>query len=251
MIRPLDQNKLNLATSSKINIKIGDYINDGFSIYSRNWVEFSVYTFLSMILIILSVITIVGPYLMMFPIQMGYSNAVEKIQKGESIEMNDFFVGFKKWTSFIPYLLILILVGIGLMVGIFIYIGGFGFLANENEIFTAILGVSILSIIPIVIILSLLLSVATFLIPYLIYHGNMSTMDCIKASIKISTKNFLYLLLFIFLFSIISQIGVYLCVIGMFVTIPAAHIMSYLLVKDILLVDNQNEITDFGQSKDL
>ena len=152
----------------------------------------------------LATITIIGPYLIIFPLQMGYGNVVDKIEIGESFVFNDFFIGFRKWTSFIPYLFLIIV-----------------------------------------------LTVILYLPPYFIFHGNMKAIESLKISIAIAKKNFWYLLLFILFFSILSQIGVYVCIIGLFVSMPIAYVMNYLMIKDILLNENNYEIDTIGQSQEL
>ncbi|QTV06927.1 DUF2189 domain-containing protein [Faecalibacter bovis] len=251
MIRTIDQFKLEKAKSEKVDIKIGDYLNQSFSIYGKHWQEFSLFAFVSGLIYVLSIITIVGPYLVMYPLQMGYGNVVDKIQKGENFEFNDFFVGFKKWTNFITFFLIMIAIGLSIMIPYFIILGGFGMLMEENNIAAPIFGLSMFIIFPLFMIITFVLAVVFYLTPYLIYHGNMGAIDSIKTSIAIAKKNFWYLLLFVLLVSIFSQIGVYACFIGILASMPIGCIMGYLMIKDMLLNDGNNEIDSIGQSQEL
>jgi hypothetical protein len=57
-------------------------------------------------------------------------------------------------------------------------------------------------------------------------------------------KNFWYILLTVLLYSILSQIGAYICFVGILATFPIAQIMAYLLVKDFLLTDDEKSEID-------
>ena len=251
MIRTIDQFKLEKAKSENIEIKIGDYLNQAFFIYGKNWQQFSLFALVSGLIYVVSMITIIGPYLVMFPLQMGYGHVVEKIEKGESFEFNDFFIGFQKWTKFIPFLLLIIGISLAIMIPYFFILGGFGMFMDSSEVAGPILGLSMFAIFPVFLIVGLILAVVLYLPPYLIFHGNMDAVESVKASIVIAKKNFWYLLLFVILFSILSQVGAYVCIIGILASMPIAYIMSYLMIKDILLEEGNNEIDSIGQSQEL
>lgn len=247
----INQAKLEFAKNQKFNFKIGDYLNDAFKIYGQHWQQFSLFALVSMLITIVSAITIIGPYLLMYPIQMGYGHVVDKIEKGESFEFNDFFIGFNKWTRFITFFIVMLILGLALFIPVFLMMGGIGAFVHHNEAAAPVLGLSFFIIFPLIFVVAIILSVVTFLVPYIIYHGNYGARESINISIAIVKKNFLYLLLFVLLFSIISQIGVYLCFVGVFASIPIGYIMAHLMVKDLLLNDGQNEIDTIGQSQEL
>lgn len=247
----INQAKLEFAKNQKFDFKIGDYLNNAFKIYGQNWQQFSLFTFVSLLITLVSAITIVGPYLLMYPIQMGYGHVVNKIEKGETFEFNDFFIGFKKWTRFITFFIVMLIICLALFIPLFLMMGGIGAFVQHNEVASPVLGLSFFIIFPVIFFVAIILTVVTFLVPYIIYYGNYGARESINISIAIVKKNFLYVLLFVLLFSIISQIGVYLCFIGIFASMPIGYIMAYLMVKDLLLNDNQNEIDTIGQSQDL
>lgn len=251
MIRTIDQYKLEKAKREKVEFKLGDYFNEAFSIYGKHWVDFSLFAFVSGLILVLATITIIGPYLIIFPLQMGYGNVVDKIEKGESFVFNDFFIGFRKWTSFIPYLFLIIGLGLVLIIPYIFILGSFGLFMDTPEVVGPIFGLSMVVIFPIYFIVGILLTVILYLPPYFIFHGNMKAIESLKISIAIAKKNFWYLLLFILFFSILSQIGVYVCIIGLFVSMPIAYVMNYLMIKDILLNENNYEIDTIGQSQEL
>lgn len=244
MNRTLDQVKVSRASQNKFDFRLGDYINQSFKIFGDNWLQFALFTLVSAIISILSVVTIIGPYLVMFPLQMGYGHVVDKIENGESFEFNDFFKGFEKWTRFIPFFLLMLGFSLLLMIPFVLLMGGFGLLVNENESFAPLFSLSIFAILPLFIIIGILLSVVTFFTPYIIYYGNYGVIDSIKLSYKIGMKNFWYILLTVLLYSILSQIGAYICFVGILATFPIAQIMAYLLVKDFLLTDDQKTEID-------
>lgn len=251
MIRSIDQIKLSKATTSKVDIKIGDYLNQTFTVFSNHWKDFTAFAFISMILTFVSVITIVGPYLIMYPLYMGYGNVVDKIENNEAFEFNDFFIGFKKWTHFIPYLLLVLGIMLALMIPIFLILGGIITFSEYNPDVVPFFGFSVFALFPIVGIVILLVTIISFLVPYFIYHGNFGTIKSIKFSYQVVKNNFWYMILFVFIFSIISQIGVYLCFVGIFASMPIGYIMTYLMVKDLFLMDGKNEIDTIGQSQEL
>ena len=251
MIRNIDPIKLALATSGKVDIKIGDYVNRSFSIFGQHWKNFVLFTIVSMLLTLVSAITIVGPYLLMFPLIMGYSNVIDKIENGQSYEFNDFFIGLKKWTSFIPLFILIILSVIVFCVPVGVIMGSMFSIVENNEEVAPFLGLSLFIIFPVMMFVGIFLSIICHLVPYFIYHGNLGAVKSLKLSYKVVKNNLWYMLLFVILFSIISQIGVYLCLIGIFASIPIGYILSYLMFKDLFLVDGKNEIDTIGQSTEL
>lgn len=251
MIRTIDQIKLEKAKTERVDIRIGDYLNQAFTIYGKHWQQFSLFALVAGLIYVFSVITLVGPYLVMFPLQMGYGNVIDKIEKGESFEFNDFFIGFQKWTKFIPFFLILIGIGLAVMIPYVLILGGFGIFMDHSDVAAPIFGLSFFAIFPIYMIVILIVMVVMYLPPYLIFHGNLGAVDSVKTSIAIAKKNFWYLLLFVLLFSILSQVGIYACGIGILVSMPIAYIMNYLMIKDVLLQEGNNEIDSIGQSQEL
>ena len=247
----INQAKLEFAKTQKFDFKIGDYLNDAFKIYGKHWQQFSLFALVSMLITLVSAITIVGPYLIMYPIQMGYGHVVDKIEKGETFEFNDFFIGFNKWTRFITFFILIVIISLALVIPYIIMIGGFGVALEQDEVFAPALGLSFFMLFPIIIIVGIFFAVVGFLVPYIIYYGNYGARESIKISIQIIKKNFIYIFLFVILFSIISQIGAYLCFVGIFASMPIGYIMAYLMVKDLLLNDDQNEIDTIGQYQEI
>lgn len=232
----LDEKKIERAQNEKFKFKIEDYLRRSFSIYSSNWIQFSMFALVAGIISVFSAVTIVGPYLVYYPLLMGYCNVVDKIENEEAFEFKDFFVGFNQWSRFISLIAIMLCLAMAIFIPYLMTISSFGMMAEEGEVINTTYGILTLVFLPVYLFIFLILFVVTFLAPYLIYFGkDISGMESLRLSYLIAKKNFWTLLLFIILLSIICQFGFYFCLVGALVTIPLAQIMAYLFVKDFLL----------------
>ena len=81
---------------------------------------------------------------------------------------------------------------------------------------------------------------------FLIHFGDYTAIDAIKASIGLAKQNFWWLLLFVFTIGVLSSIGQYACIIGVFATMPIAALSAYSLVKKELMNENHQEIDEIG-----
>lgn len=246
----IDNQKLENAQNQKFNLKIEKYLGKAFKIYGKHWEQFALFTLVSGLLLTLSAITIVGPYIIYYPLQMGYCNVVNKIENEEQFTFKDFFEGFSKWTSFLSFIVIVLAISIIIVTPYILSLNSLGVFSDGGMVQNGSLGIFTILTFLICLICVLIFTVITFLPPYLIYFGeNISGIESIKISLKIAEKNFFNLLLYIILFGIIYQFGFYICLIGAFVTVPVANIMSYLFVKDLLL-ESDRELYPVGESEE-
>jgi len=235
-MKVIDANKLKTAQNEKFKYKIEDYLRNAFSIYSKHWLEFSLYSLIAFILLSLSIFTIIGPYLIYYPLLMGYCRVTEKIENDESFVFSDFFIGFNKWNRFLGLIALVMVISFGIISP---YIFTILNLETDGLINTTV-GLYSLAFIPFYCIFMIVFSVLIFLAPYILYFDdNISFSESLRLSYLIAKKNFWSILIFLILIGIIFQFGFYLFFIFAFVTIPIACIMSYLFVKDLLLVSDR------------
>lgn len=249
-MKTLDYQKLERASQQKFNFNIGDYINRAYQIFSKEWVNFVFYSFVMIGILIFSMITIIGPYLLMYPLIMGYFVVAEKIENNEQVSFNDFFGGMKNYGQYFVFMLIQALCSLLLIIPFIVWAISLGVFSNTlsgdiSEGAGALFASSILILIPFFILGSIAIQVFTFLTPFLIHYGNLSAIEAFKLSIQIGKKNFWYILLFIVVNSFISSLGVIACYVGLLVTIPIAYLMIYSMVNDLLL-DTKTELDTIG-----
>lgn len=246
-------NKIEVATVNEriangYTFDFGKYISDGFEIFKKEWVMFSLYGLVSLILMMLSFITIIGALFFMFPLMMGYSVAAEKVERGEPLEFKDFFGAFKNYDKYVVVSLCYIAAFAVLYLPIILFFvvidmnSGYG----DANAMGAIMGIFMM-------VYYLVFYVAIFFIqgsmiftPYLIHYGDYSAMSAIKTSFKIFKKQFIMILLFVFVVGILSSIGYLACIIGVFASMAAGVLMQYAMVKDVLIKSSYSEIDQIG-----
>jgi membrane-anchored glycerophosphoryl diester phosphodiesterase (GDPDase) len=221
----------------------GKYLNEGFQIFGKEWILFSLYGLVAFLILAFSMVTIIGFFFLLFPTLLGFSIAADKVVKGEKLIFNDFFGGFKNFGSHSV---------IGSIYG-FLYACMFGpyffmiYYTVENNSEEAFLGMGLsLGFMFLMVAVMYMVSVFLFFAPYLIHYGGYSMGEAIKKSIALSKKNFWWMLLLIFIVGFISGIGQYACIIGMFPTIAISMLINYSLVKNVLLTGEYSEIDEIG-----
>lgn len=250
-MKTLDYSKLAKAQEEKFNFDYGKYLNDAFKIFSAQWLNFCMYSLVCVFIIMLSAITLIGPYILMYPLLMGYLVVAEKIENNEHVEFNDFFSGMKNYGQYFIYMLITLACSLLLFIPLSIWMISIG-LFNESlddEATAALILGSFYIILPFIFIGSMLIQIFLFLAPYLIHYGNMNATDAVKTSFKIAKKNIGYLFLFILIMGLISSLGVVACYIGMLASYPIGYLMAYSFLKDFLLTD-ESEIDLIGKHEE-
>ena len=239
----IDPQKIQLHQTQKWDIKIGDYLSKGFEIYKKEWVNYSLFSLLSLIIAIVAGATIIGMFFVALPLSLGYAVASEKVENNEKLSLNDFFKPFDKTMQL--FMLALIIIGV-IFVGYFIAALPLALTSSsDTDNPLSIFSILIFFIISLVI---MLFAVFILFAPYLVYFGNYSASDAIKTSIKLGKQNALMIFLFLVVNGIIGQLGAIACYVGMFVTLPISSIAMYLMVKDAILTtttenDNFNNLT--------
>lgn len=211
-------------------IDLSKYMNKSFEIFQKEWALFGAYTFVMILIFLVSIITIIGPILIAFPLAAGYHIACRKIQNGETLSFSDFFGGFSKFGDFVVLSLIqfAIIVVPSLAMGIFPAIA-----AEMGGDAGAVLMVFTLFLQLIFYVLIMAFTVLTYFSLPLILYGELSPSQALKYSFRIAKKNFWWILLVSLLAGIFAQIGVIACGIGLFFTAGFTEIFRYLAYEDV------------------
>lgn len=223
----------------------GKYMNEGFKIFGKEWLMFSLYGLVATLILFFSLFTIVGFIFLLYPTILGFSVAADKVMKGETLRFNDFFGAYKNFGSHAVLGLIFIFL-YGMMIGPYMFIVFF-FMETNYPSETDLIGMGIGVIIMLVMMVVLyVMNIFLFFAPYLIHYGNYSSGEAIKKSFALSRKNFWWILLLIIVTGFIAGLGQYACIIGMFATFPIAFLINYSLVREVLLTGEYSEIDQIG-----
>ncbi len=248
-------NKIEVAT---VNQKIengygfdfGKYITEGFEIFKKEWLLFSLYGLVSMVLMLLSFLTIIGGLFFTFPLLLGYSVAAQKVERGEALEFKDFFGAFKNYNQhflltlclfvvffvlYIPFILLFVTAGMGSEYG-------------NSPSMGAVMGILMMLYYVIFYVALFFVQGSIVFAPYLIHYGGYSATDAIKSSYKLFKKQWLMILLFIFVIGMLSSVGYFACLIGIFASMAAGTLMQYAMVKDVLMQSSYSEIDQIGNT---
>ena len=93
------------------NFNLGDYLSQGWEIFKKEWLTFSIYSLLMLVIIFIASITIIGLLFVIYPLLLGYFIGAEKVNRGENLSIGDMFGGFKK----LPKLALLTLIPVAIM----------------------------------------------------------------------------------------------------------------------------------------
>lgn len=224
---------------SKINngykFDIGRYLNEGWEIFKKEWLIFSLYSVLFLLISILSAMTIIGILFVLYPMILGYFIGAHRVRTGQTLSISDMFGGFKK----LPQLALLTLIPVlaVLLLNIpFIATGAFSVTSDVYS--SGDMPAAMIFFYPLMFILGLIINMALFYAPYLIFFGNYSVMDAIKTSWNLSLRQPLMIVVYIILIGFIAQFGVFLCFIGVFVSMALGYVCYYPAIKDVLFTDS-------------
>ena len=253
-MKTLDYDKIEYYKNNKFNLDIGRYFNQSLELFQNNWQPFVVYALVAAIIYVFASFTLIGLLFVMFPLLMGFLIGAERAENKMSLELGDFFTGFKNIGSYLG--LILIVTGVTFLIFIpFFFVFFLPFINTEGNIISEglLFGVSMFSMLYFIIAFILLvgLQIATFFSPYLIHYGNMGAIESIKVSYALVKKSFGWILLMILIIGFIASIGSLACYIGAVVTYPIAYIMKYYMLKDMILTDDtKTEIDLLGTNQE-
>lgn len=174
---------------------LGNYINFAFSCIQKDPIKFFAYGFLSTV--IASV-----PFLA-YPAYAGFFVVADKIKKGELYTFDDFFGGFRDRLG--PLILASIVGGVLMFVGF------------------------MLCVIP-----GIYLAVAwSFSIPFIVFYTG-DFWQAMEMSRKVITRSWFSFLLLAIIGGLLASLGILICFIGVFLTLPILYLSIYAAYEDIV-----------------
>ncbi len=164
----------------------------------------------------------------------------EERVEGKRFEINSLFKGFDHGGPIFMYLILNILFTIGFLIIGLIPIGILVAMAEYSGIFALLAFLAYLVLILALIIGSLL----TFFSLQFIVFARMEPMEAMKASAGIIRNNLLTVFLFGFVSGIVAELGIFLCCIGFFFTLPVAYFAYYYAFQDVFQIEGDDDNTD-------
>ncbi|WP_334124098.1 hypothetical protein [Empedobacter brevis] len=246
-MKTLDYNKIEYYKNNKFKFDIGKYFNQSLELFQNNWQPFVIYALVAAIIYVFTSFTVIGLLFVMYPLLMGFMIGAERAENKMTLEVGDFFGGFKNIGSYFLFTLIIIGVSLAVMSPYII----FSFLPlmlndPENVSPTFVLGSSLFGIMYLfaATIFLLFLQACIFLAPYFIHYGNMGAVEAIKTSYAIVKKNFWWMVLMALVVSLVASIGTIACYVGALATYPIGYMMVYFMLKEMILTDDEKTEID-------
>lgn len=219
-----------------VNFRFGDYISNSFELYKNNFGQL----FLGFIFVmILSII----PFCSYMAIG-NYFKLCRKIKNGEHAEASEIF-NFDDFSKYIILQLIIFGAVIGMIIPIMFFmpvISAFENGGDPSPIFMMFFFIYYFAILAVIIYFSTRLF-------YIIGLISLLKIDDLNTAWKMTSTmvkgNYLQIILFSIIISIIGQIGIIACVIGVFLTLPIYYIAFYYSNEDgidQITVKDQNEV---------
>lgn len=244
----IEQATVNERIQNGYKFDFGKYISDGFEIFKKEWLMFSLYGLASVILMVASFATLVGALFFIFPLYLGFSVAAVKVENGEKLEFKDFFGAFKNYDKYVLLAVCYFAVFLVLYLP-FIFLFVFMDLGVEyfdSNISGGFMGIFMMLYYVFFYAAIYFIQGSMIFTPYLIHYGNYSVVEAMKTSFKLFRKQILMILLFVFVVGMLSGIGYLACLIGIFATMAAGMLMQHAMVKDILMQSSYSEIDQIG-----
>lgn len=226
--------------------ELGDYISSGFNEFKKEWLLYSLYGLVAVIIMILSLATIVGFIFLFYPTMLGFAVASDKRNETGVLNFSDFFGAFKNFGSYAVVGLLVFAAYLLIYVPMFALLGFSGFFMDEQPELGVISMFGSMIFVFLGILLVYFVMIGLFFAPFLIHYGGYSGTEAVRASFKLAFKNFWWLLLFLIITGVIGSIGQYLCLVGLFASLAAASLMNYAMVKRVLMSDGFSEIDEIG-----
>ena len=225
------ETKLNIKA---IDFKFSQYLSQGFEILKANFGKFFVGFIFTLILSII-------PFCGLMALGNFYKFS-RKVFRGEPAEASEIF----NFDDFMPYFLLnLIIIGAVLVLEIpiiitSIFAGQLGDSLSYMGVFVPIYMLSLLVVI-------FYFFVRGYYIPALISVGRVKDLKTAwNMSREMTAGNGWNILLFIIVASIVSQLGVILCGIGILLTLPFSYVAQFLAYDDAINQISYDEIAELG-----
>ena len=205
-----------------INFKFGEYISQGFELFKKDFGNFVLAFFFCFLLSII-------PFCQFMAIG-NFIKYCRKKNRNEACEPSDIF----NFDDFLPYfILYAIILGFTLLAIVpFSIMFGFMSVNGEDSSMPVFAGFVTIFFVILMIVL-LVITAKAFYMPALISLENIKDLkEAWRISNEMTRGNVIIIILFTFVVSILSQVGVILCFIGIFVTMPFYYICVYVAYED-------------------
>ncbi|KQS89937.1 hypothetical protein [Chryseobacterium sp. Leaf394] len=223
-------------TPKPINFKLGDYLNKGFELLKNNFGN--IFTAF-LCCFVMAIIPFCG--------MLGAGNFylyLRKINKGQQASAGEIF----NFDRFMPYFMLQLII-IGGIIAMYVPVFLLGLLAGvmnggEPSAWFSIVMIPYMIAIYVAIFYFVLKG---FYIPALIAFKNITEIKTAWNISKVMTKNnLLNIFLFSIVVSLLAQVGIIACVIGVFVTAPFAYTANYFAYEDAIQQIEVDEISEIG-----
>lgn len=241
----LDGRSLHDIAATGYTFDFGACFNTGWNAMKADVGQYILFALVAGLIFIVSIFTVIGAVLIFLPLWVGYYTFGAKALRNEPREFGDFFNGFKFFgpltgvTALYLVFSLLVIIPLGLATGLSI--------ATFDSIIDDPMGSQVAlsaALVPLQLIgglISLLVQVLVVFTLPLIVIGKLGTLDAIKWSARIASKNFGWLLLYLFVVGLISQSGVLACYLGLLFTIPFGQCLSLGAYAEIIGLGDKRE----------
>ncbi len=205
----------------------GKYFTVGWNAMKNDVGQYILFFFVAMLIFFVSFVTIIGPLFIALPLFAGVFTYGRKALLNEPREFNDFFGGFKSFGPLVGYTFLMIaaslFVGLPLLVLAGFDLGFFEALGSDPKgMSDMVFGAMIPAQLGFMVVGVVLQTLLFFTIP-LIVIGKLGTLSAIGWSMKIVSKNFWWVLLYIIVAGFVQQAGIIACYVGLLFTVPLAQ----------------------------
>ncbi|AQY22159.1 hypothetical protein [Riemerella anatipestifer] len=211
----------NLLTGKSVEFKFGTYLEEGVSLFKEHMGTFILASF---IILLTSVIPVVN-----FMVLGNFMKMCRALKQGENVSLGSLF----SFDNFVPYLkFFLAIFAVVLLIEFPLIFSSIGFSSetSERSFFGGL--VFIIMLILVVVLLFYLVVKSYYMISLLSLENVTSVREAWKISKEMTKNNFILILGFSFLVSIISSLGFLFCGIGVFLSLPLAYVMHYFSYED-------------------
>lgn len=217
-----------------INFKFNEYLNGGFELYKNNFGNiFLAYIFC----FIMSII----PFCGILALGNLYKY-LRKLRRGENAGPGEIF----NFDDFVPYFILQLIVFAAVIVIYIPFLFVVPFL-DPGEEPSGAFRVFFVPYMVIVGIALFIIILKAFYMPAIISLGGIKDLKTAWNMSGIMTKNnLLSIFLFVLVVSFLAQLGILLCGIGIFLTIPFAYTSNYMAFEDAMKQIEHDEITEIG-----
>jgi cytochrome c biogenesis factor len=217
-----------------VNFKFSEYLNNGFNFFKANFGNLVLAYLLCLIMGII-------PFCGILAVGNFYKYC-RKLKNGEEASASEIF----NFDDFLPFFILQLIVFAAIfIIEIPFFLMVFLMGQDSNS-----LGFFVFSFIIVVFIVFLVIAAKAFYIPGLIALNGIKDIKTVWNISKTITKgNLLPIVLFAFVISFLSELGIILCGIGIILTIPFAQVSTYFALEDGIQQIQNDEIEKTGQKE--